>query len=475
MVFGIVARASEKMARRVEVNHPRFAGVALGVSNVASRLVGPESRLDRIAFTAAKALLPMYEAANPFVHQELKVVAFGGNALRSKDAKDLFVDGQIIAGRPWTEDQEQYIQLSVLRQAIVPIAKRIQFGEKIAIVHGNGPQYGTKAGELGKAFDVASYTEALNSSGLRSREEILDQIGKAKDQRSGEVGFWTQAFIGAVIKDVLADELSKLGVQKRIEVVSTTIRVDESDPAFNKPTKPVGSWMMQVEAEYLQARTGCVVEKCRALKSGETEETAKVWREVVASPQPLQIVELPKIRKLLDEDAVVIACGGGGVPVIDVNGRLMPKEGVIDKDRAAAVFARELLASELTIVTDESHVYTDYKNSDPAKRGAIDEIDVDSLMSLVDSGKLNTPGFAGSMGPKLQAIAFFLKSSAGVRARITHPSLFADPNAGTKIYRSEADKLSGLAEREAARAFVVAESILPDRLLRWYIFRQLTA
>ena len=195
----------------------------------------------------------------------------------------------------------------------------------------------------------------------------------------------------------------------------------------------------------------------------------KKWRRVVPSPIPLQVRELKSIKSLLRKGAVVIACGGGGVPVIEKAGRSSVIKGVIDKDRASALLARDLLANELVIVTETDYLYTNWENKD--RRAPVREIEVDNLTEKLRRGEFNSQGFSGTMQPKLEAACFFLQAGPGAVARITHPDNLHRPESGTRIFKEEG--LLTKVRMEMERALVVSEAVIPDALIRKLIFSRM--
>ena len=189
-------------------------------------------------------------------------------------------------------------------------------------------------------------------------------------------------------------------MERPVATVLTLTRVRPDDPAFADPTKFVGPYYEEAEATRLEAERGYTV---RADPHGG-------WRRVVPSPRPYSIVETPVITKLVADDVVVIASGGGGVPVIEEGPRLIGKEGVVDKDLAAAILAKEVGASTLLILTDVKKVQRGYGSLYPED---IDRMDVAEAFELIERGEFG----AGSMGPKVEAAAGFVRDG-GTRAVI---------------------------------------------------------
>ena len=197
----------------------------------------------------------------------------------------------------------------------------------------------------------------------------------------------TQAEIGALIESELAAVAGR-----PVVCLLTHVRVNEDDPAFEEPTKPVGPFYSEEQARQLEAERGWVV----------IPDAGRGWRRVVPSPEPLEIVELAAVRTLVAAGTIAVACGGGGIPVSSRNGRLTGVDAVIDKDRASAVLAIALGAERLVIVTDVDAVYSDW-GTDAQK--ALPELDVAAAEALLP--ELAT----GSMGPKLEASLAFARAT----------------------------------------------------------------
>lgn len=417
------------------------------------------------ARSIARFAYPAYCLVNPFVHQNRVVIALGGNALKQKTSKP-FTPGQTVAGRPWTEEHEQYVQLDVLRRALRPIVRMIAQGREVIITHGNGPQYGTKAKILEGMCDMAAYTAAIYRHGYMPPEHVKGKVTEAEGFQSGEAGYWTQDFIGNTIKQVLLEELARVGLRdKPVEMVFTSILVDEKDPSFQKPTKAVGDWFTKEEARQREQLYGW---KMTEFETKDPNDPKK-WRRVVPSPIPLQVRELKSIKSLLRKGAVVIACGGGGVPMMEKDGKLTVIKGVIDKDRASALLARDLLASELVIVTETDYLYTNWDNKE--KRAPVREIEAGDLTGRLKRGEFNSQGFSGTMQPKLEAACFFLQAGPGAVVRITHPDNLFKPDSGTRIFKEEG--LLTKARMEMERALVVSEAVIPNALIRRLIFSRM--
>ena len=273
------------------------------------------------------------------------VVALGGNAL-------------IRPGQRGTA-AEQRANLRDTCEALRPL---LGDGE-LVVTHGNGPQVGN---ELVRQERAAEEVPPL-------------PLYLAVAQ--------TQAEIGALIESELAAVAGR-----PVVCLLTHVRVNEDDPAFEEPTKPVGPFYSEEQARRLEAERGWVV----------ISDAGRGWRRVVPSPEPLEIVELAAVRTLVAAGTIAVACGGGGIPVSSRNGRLTGVDAVIDKDRASAVLAIALGAQRLVIVTDVDAVYSGW-GTDGQK--ALPELDVAAAEALLP--ELAT----GSMGPKLEASLAFARAS----------------------------------------------------------------
>ena len=306
------------------------------------------------------------------------VVALGGNALEDK------------ALPPTAESQ-----LKVAHRTAEHLARLSSSGYELAIVHGNGPQVGR--------ILLASETAAEVTPAMP-----FDVCGAM-----------SQGYIGYHIQQALTEALRRRG--KNIPVVSiiTQMVVDRDDPAFRNPTKPIGPFYSQKEAEYLAASKGYTVK----------EDSGRGWRRVVPSPKPRRIVEIGTIKTLWDT-TISIACGGGGIPVIEQeDGRLEGVAAVIDKDLAASRLAQDMNADILMILTEVPAVAIHFGKPDQTDLG---EVSAHELERYAADGQFG----AGSMLPKVQAAVEFVKSAPGRRAIITSLDLGLDAldgKCGTRI------------------------------------------
>lgn len=259
-------------------------------------------------------------------------------------------------------------QFSVTRQAVAPVAELMAAGHRFVLTHGNGPQVGWM----------------LLRSELSSKELHEVPLDSLVADSQGAIGY--------MIQQLLRDELNKRGVQVPVATVVTQVEVDPQDPAFAKPTKPVGMFYTPEEAEKRRVERGWAV----------AEDAKRGWRRVVPSPLPKSIIELDVIRMLIAQGATVISCGGGGVPVMRGQaGELSGLEAVIDKDRTSALLAVDLGAERLIITTGTDKVYRDYMKGTPTP---MDVAHCDELRTMLAEGQFP----AGSMGPKIDAALYFL-------------------------------------------------------------------
>lgn len=289
-------------------------------------------------------------------------------------------------------------QFEVTARAMIPIADFIEAGtrnDRIVITHGNGPQVGFKAlrSELSKD---------------QLHEVPLDSI--VAD---------TQGSIGYMIQRALREEFWGRGLSITVSSLVTEVEVDPHDHAFEEPTKPIGRFYTEHEAKILSKERGWQM----------VDDSNRGWRRVVPSPAPVRILQLDQIAKLTEWGSVVIACGGGGIPLArNESGALVGIEGVIDKDRASALLGVRLGAQRLVITTAVDGVYRDFLSDSPQ---LIRSMTLSELRTLAAAGQFPP----GSMGPKIKAADRFL-SNGGQEVIICSPeSLVAACRyeAGTRI------------------------------------------
>jgi len=300
------------------------------------------------------------------MQRKIAVVAIGGNSL-IKDSKHQTVEDQYQAAMETT----------------MHIADMIEMGWDVVISHGNGPQVGF----ILRRSEIAHRVEGMH-------EVPLDVCGAD-----------SQGAIGYALQQNLQNELYHRGVKKKVCTIITQVLVDQSDPAFKNPTKPIGGFMDKEEALRRQKEMGWSV----------IEDAGRGWRRVVPSPMPKEIVELESIQFLIENGIIVIAVGGGGIPVIDVGeGYYRGTAAVIDKDYASSLLARSINADLFLISTAVEKVALNFGT--PQQRWV-------DRMNLAEAKQYLAEGvhFAkGSMAPKIQAIIWYLEAG-GKQALITNP------------------------------------------------------
>jgi carbamate kinase len=313
--------------------------------------------------------------------QSTLVVAIGGNSL-IKDPQHMSVPDQYRA----------------LGETSGHIARIIKDGWQVAIGHGNGPQVGF----------------ILRRSELAAHElhEVPLDVCDAD----------TQGAIGYELQQNLGHDFRRLKIDRQAVTVVTQVEVDPADPAFEHPTKPIGTFMDEAQARIREERDGWVIR----------EDAGRGWRRVVASPRPIRIVEERAVKSLLRDDFVVITVGGGGIPVVtDEHGDLRGVAAVIDKDFASALLAITLRADIFMITTAVDRVALDFGR--PEQRW-LDRMTLAEAKAYLAEG---THFAAGSMAPKIEACIEFLEHGGG-EALVTSPEQMEAAlagEAGTRIVR----------------------------------------
>ncbi len=304
---------------------------------------------------------------------DLILIALGGNAILRPGQRGTF---------------EQ--QVETLQAVSVAVAGLLAAGHRLVLTHGNGPQVGN----------------------------ILIQNELARDRVPAmplaACGAQSQGLIGFMCQLALRAEFGRRGLQVPVVSVVTTVTVDADDPAFGQPTKPVGPYFERAEAERLERQEGYSM----------VEDSGRGWRRVVASPDPVSIVESAAIRTLVESGTLVIAAGGGGIPV-DLEGQ--PVAAVIDKDLTAQLLARQLGAGQLIILTDVAAAALDFGTASQRDLGTIG---AGQAREHLQQGQFA----AGSMGPKVEAGIQF--AASGGEAVITSLELLLEAvegRAGTRI------------------------------------------
>lgn len=288
------------------------------------------------------------------------MVALGGNAILK-----------------YKEEGTAEEQMKNVRATCLTLAWLIKEGYHIAVTHGNGPQVG----------DILLRNEI-------AKDELppmpLDFCGAE-----------SQGMIGYMLQQCLMNEMHQVGIEKPVMTILTQTLVAKDDPAFDRPSKPIGPFYSSNDAQGLQEQKGWTV----------TETPGRGFRRVVPSPRPISIVEGRSIKDLFENGYVVIGCGGGGIPVIDVDGEIIGVEAVVDKDHSAALLANLIGACSLLILTDVDAVYLDHGK--PGQRPI-------PAMNTAQAEKLLSQGHfpEGSMGPKVESAIEFVKNG-GKKAVIT--------------------------------------------------------
>ncbi len=301
------------------------------------------------------------------------LVAFGGNALIKKGQKGTA--------------SEQFINLQLPMRQIAKLSRKY----KIVITHGNGPQVGN----------------------LLLQQESCDEVPKMPLEI---IGAQTQGQIGYMIESSLDTALMEIGIDDRYFVTIITYAVvDENDPLFQNPSKPIGPFYTKEQAAEL---------------TYNMVKTDKGYRRVVASPKPVAIVEHREIKKLIEMDFIVICCGGGGIPVIRKERKFRGVEAVIDKDLASSVLAREIGADIFVIATDTAGAAIHWGQPDQQILG---KVPLAEMEQYVQAGHFP----AGSMGPKVEALIEFFKATdhRGIICNLEDIEKAIAGKAGTEIIK----------------------------------------
>jgi len=284
----------------------------------------------------------------------LAIVAFGGNALLRPEDRGT---------------QEE--QIARAKQAARWLAEVVRHGYKLIVVHGNGPQVGNI---------LIQAEEASTKIPPQSLDICVAQ---------------TEGSMGFLLQQAIRNRLEAIGIGGEVATVLTEVEVDATDPAFKRPTKPIGPFFTRYRAEALERDFGWTMK----------EDAGRGWRHVVPSPRPLRILNIVTISRMVETAAVVIAAGGGGIPVVrSRDGQWRGIEAVIDKDFASALLAAELKADLFIVLTGVPKVAIDYGK--PTQRN-IDRMTADEAQKYFDEGQFPP----GSMGPKMEAAIQFVRSS----------------------------------------------------------------
>lgn len=282
------------------------------------------------------------------------VVAFGGNAISNRDIEDTIPN-----------------QFSNTSDSLGLIIELIKSGYTLAITHGNGPQVGNAL---------------LRVELARGKAPILPLYICVADLQGG---------MGYMIAQCLRNRLKEEKIDIEVATIISQVLVDEGDPAFTNPTKFIGQFYDREKAESLAKEMGW--QKVAQFPGDER------WRRVVPSPKPLELIEKETIRSLLDQNTIVIAAGGGGIPVVKRDSMLFGVDAVVDKDRASAVMARDIEADLLLILTDVERVAINFGKPD---QEWLDEVLLEQIKAYYNDGHFPQ----GSMGPKIEAAISFLEN-----------------------------------------------------------------
>ena len=317
-------------------------------------------------------------------HTQPTVIALGGNAIS-------------VPGEQGNIPQQFAHMSNTARYLSAAVAD----GRNIVITHGNGPQ----VGNVLRRVEIAS-------------EEMYPlplEVCVAD----------TQAGMGYMIGQCMANALKKRGIETDVTTLVTNVLIDKGDPAFKKPTKPIGSRMPREQAESHRDKDGWSI----------VEVADGLYRRIVPSPIPKKIIELHTIQRLVDDGELVICCGGGGVPVTrDEHGMLRGAAAVIDKDRTSALLARELNADTLVILTAVERVCLNFGTPE---QKALDTLTITEAKTYQKEGHFAE----GSMGPKIEAAVDFVEGSSNpdavaIIAELTQLTAALDSKSGTRISRN---------------------------------------
>lgn len=315
---------------------------------------------------------------------QIAVIAFGGNALVTDAAHDSIPD-----------------QFETVSRTVPHLVDLVERGWKLVVSHGNGPQVGF----------------ILRRSELSQEEVDPVPVDYAVADTQGAIGYM---FVKA-----LRNELARRGLNHPVVAVVTQSVVDLADPAFKNPTKPIGSFLSEAKARAMAQSQGWTIK----------EDAGRGWRRTVASPKPIKIVETEIIRTLLDSGAVVVAAGGGGIPVaLQPNGKLVGVEAVVDKDLASGLLAHDLGAQMLLIPTAVPRVAIRFGKPD---QRWLDSISVDEARKFIKDGEFGK----GSMEPKVDAVVNFVEATpgaVGIIGAAEEMAAIIEGKSGTRIVANDA-------------------------------------
>lgn len=288
------------------------------------------------------------------------VVALGGNAIL-------------------TDDPSAEGQFKALQETAAHLVKLVEEGYQLIVSHGNGPQVGNLLLQQAKADSASNPAMPIDTCVAMTQ---------------GSIGYWLQ--------QALTEKLNKAKINKQVATLLTQVVVDPHDPAFDKPTKPVGPFFSQEEANQLAEETG----------DQFVEDAGRGYRKVVPSPKPINIVEADTIKALIAQDVITISAGGGGIPVKAAEFGYQGLEAVIDKDFASAKLAELVQADILLILTGVDNVYVNYNKPDQEK---LEEVTIAQLEKWISEEQFAP----GSMLPKVEAAIEFVSKQPHGKAIIT--------------------------------------------------------
>ena len=303
------------------------------------------------------------------------VIALGGNALGNTP----------------------YEQLQLVTETAKPIVDLIEQGNEVIIAHGNGPQVGM----INLGMSTAAEAKAIKS-----------------DMPFPECGAMSQGYIGYHLQNAIGNELAARGLKKEVATVVTQVLVDENDPAFQNPTKPIGSFYDKETAEKIAAEKGYTM----------VEDAGRGYRQVVPSPKPIDVIEKNTVNALIQSGCVVITVGGGGIPVIRKDGKLYGTPAVIDKDFASAKLAELVKADALVILTAVDRVCINWGKPN---QESLSEMTVAEAEKFCEEGHFAP----GSMLPKVKAaISFAQAGGSAIIASLENAGAAVKGESGTVVH-----------------------------------------
>ncbi len=303
------------------------------------------------------------------------VIALGGNALGNTP----------------------YEQLQLVTETAKPIVDLIEQGNEVIIAHGNGPQVGM----INLGMSTAAEAKAIKS-----------------DMPFPECGAMSQGYIGYHLQNAIGNELAARGLKKEVATVVTQVLVDENDPAFQNPTKPIGSFYDKETAEKIAAEKGYTM----------VEDAGRGYRQVVPSPKPIDVIEKNTVNALIQSGCVVITVGGGGIPVIRKDGKLYGTPAVIDKDFASAKLAELVKADALVILTAVDRVCINWGKPN---QESLSEMTVAEAEKYCEEGHFAP----GSMLPKVKAAISFAKAGgSAIIASLENAGAAVKGESGTVVH-----------------------------------------